>query len=179
MADGRKLGSLERISPSKEVGVAGVGQRQGQQKNSVLSGAKSNRPNPDSLFIFRSILASSWGSASGGSSIDSRYRRLAPISRRYECFLKVAVSHIPQFKQEMFQQELLKSIKGQITLLTSIMSCVTTGARGRRYDEAVQFRLARGVLDGYHLPPLSFSVDLPFAHKKEPSALQITETNHK
>lgn len=58
------------------------------------------------------------------------------------------MSHIPQeYKQEMFQQKPHKSIKGQITLLTSIILCFTTGARGRRYDEVVQFRVARGVLD--------------------------------
>lgn len=55
-------------------------------------------------------------------------------------------------KQEIFQQKPHKSIKGQITLLTSIILCFTTRASGHSYDELVQFRIARGVLDRYPPP---------------------------
>lgn len=43
VADGRILGSLEWNNPGEEVGVSGVGQRQGQQKNSVQSGVKHSK----------------------------------------------------------------------------------------------------------------------------------------
>lgn len=59
VADGRILGSLEWNNPGEEMGVAGVGQRQGQQKNSVQSGVKPDTPNSGCFFIFPSLSTSS------------------------------------------------------------------------------------------------------------------------